>query len=233
MPPAVHLSATHTSSSQHIPAGAAAAEAASRKLLTAQRSLQQGRPNWGQGWQQQWNQGQGQGGGNRGQGNSGSSAGSAAGGGNSRPNRNRNKGDVSSLSRFAGGAQGLRGRPRQTIAAPTTGPASTLYQGFRRGGGNAKANAQSLAETYNSNSEAAATAVASAATEGGASSTAVAEAVAATTVAAPNVAPGERQRLPCGLIPEQGLVRCLRVCAYVASTCSEHEPETLAHSLTC
>jgi len=78
--------------------------------------------------------------------------------------------------------------PRQTIAAPTSGPGLGLYQGLRRGG-NAKANAQSLAETFNSNSEAAATAVASAATEGG-SSSAVAEAVAQTTVSHPNIAPG-------------------------------------------
>lgn len=102
--------------------------------------------------------------------------------------RNR-KGDVRTLSALTAPTQGLRNVPRQAIAPPTTGPASTLYQGFRRGG-SAKANAQSLADTFSSNSEAAATAVASAATEGG-SSAAVAEAVAQTTVSHPAIAPGE------------------------------------------
>lgn len=102
--------------------------------------------------------------------------------------RNR-KGDISTLSALTAPTQRLRNVPRQTIAAPTSGPGLGLYQGLRRGG-NAKANAQSLAETFNSNSEAAATAVASAATEGG-SSSAVAEAVALTTVSHPNIAPGK------------------------------------------
>jgi len=143
-----------------------AADASSRKLL-ADRNLQQ---NWGN---RPW-----------GGSNAGSSAGAASG---SRPTINRNKGDVGSLSRLTSPVQSYRNRPRQTILAPTAGPAGLLYQGLRRPG-NAKAAAQSLAETYNSNSEAAATAVASAATEGG-SSSAVAEAVAQTSVAAPNVAP--------------------------------------------
>jgi hypothetical protein len=104
------------------------------------------------------------------------------------PNPRNRKGDLSALSTLTAPTQGLRGMPRQTIAPPTTGPASTLYQGLRKGG-NARANAQSLAETFRSNSDAAATAVASAATDGGASF-AVAEAVAQTTVNHPSVAPG-------------------------------------------
>lgn len=114
-----------------------------------------------------------------------------------RPTQDRNrKGDISALNSVLSPVQGYRNAPRQTIAPPTTGPASTLYQGLRRGG-NAKANAQSLAETFNTNSEAAATAVASAATEGG-SSAAVAEAVAQTTVSHPGIAPGENNTAPAG-----------------------------------
>lgn len=143
----------------------------------------QGRP-----WQQGWQPGNS---GNRGppfgqQGGAG--AGSGAGSGN-RPDPNRNKGDVGSLSRFTGGVQGYRNRPRQTIAAPVIGPGLSLVQGLRKRG-NAKAAASSLAETFGSNQEAAATSLASAATEGG-NSMAVAEAVAQTSVAAPNVAARE------------------------------------------
>lgn len=108
-----------------------------------------------------------------------------------KPNRNKNKGDINSLSGLTGGALGYRGRPRTTIAPPTTGRAGTLFQDMRRSG-NARATAQSLADTYGSNSEAAANAVASAATQSsGSEASAVAEAIAQTTVAAPNVAPGE------------------------------------------
>jgi len=160
---------------------AAAVDGTSRKLL-------QGRP-WQQGWQPgnsgnrgpPWGQGQGQGS------SAGAGSGASAGKDNSnRPNPNRNRGDVNSLSRFTGGASSYRNRPRQTIAAPTSGPGLGLYQGLRKRG-NAKAAANSLAETFGSNQEAAATSLASAATDGG-NSMAVAEAVAATSVAAPNVA---------------------------------------------
>lgn len=127
-----------------------------------------------------------------------SAKGTAQAGSQSRPQQNpRNrKGDISALNALTSPVQGLRNVPRQSIAPPTTGPASTLYQGLRRGG-NAKANAQSLAETFNSNSEAAATAVASAATEGG-SSVAVAEAVAQTTVSHPGIAPGTHMHMSGG-----------------------------------
>lgn len=179
-------------------AGAAADADSSRKLL-------QGRP-WQQGWQP-GNQGQGQGwgqGGNRQPGGgAGSSAGSGASAGSgNRPNPNRNKGDKNSLSRFTGGAQGYRSRPRQTIAAPTSGPGLGLYNGLRKRG-NAKATAQSLAETFGSNQEAAATSLASAATEGG-NSMAVAEAVAQTSVAAPNVA--AREFWACAVVVIKGRV---------------------------
>jgi hypothetical protein len=175
----------------------AAADAANRKLLS-DRNLQQGRPweqflpgNQGPG-NRPGNQGQGQGNRPQGFGGSGSSAGSgaAAGGGQNRdrPNPNRNKGDRGSLSRLNSQALNLRNRPKQAILVPTTGLGSDIFKGLRTRG-NSRAAAKSLAEAFGSNSEAAATGLASAATEGGRSE-AVAEAVAATTVAAPNVAPG-------------------------------------------
>lgn len=99
-----------------------------------------------------------------------------------------NRGDVSSLSGLTSSVTGLRNRPRQSILAPTTGPANTLLQGLRKGG-NAKSVAQSLTEAFGMNADAAATAVASAATEGGPSMS-VAEAVAQTALSAPNVAAG-------------------------------------------
>lgn len=187
----------------------AAADAANRKLLT-DRSLQQNRPweqfipgNQGQGQGQgnngnngnRGNQGQGQGNRPQGFGGSGSNAGSGAsagaGGGQNkdRPNPNRNKGDRNSLSRLNSQALGLRSRPVQTILAPTTGLGSDVYKGLRTRG-NSRAAAKTLAEAFGSNSEAAATGLASAATADGGRSAAVAEAVAATTVSAPNVAPG-------------------------------------------
>ena len=146
------------------------------------------------------------------------------GGGNRGNPRRSNKGDVNSLSGLTSQVQGLRNRPRQSILAPTSGPASTLYQGLRKGG-NSRAAAKSLADTFGSNADAAATAVASAATEGG-SSTAVAEAVAQTSVAAPNIAPGGscgqvRQHLSCDTVAaRQGACnRCKQAAAALPASC--------------
>lgn len=163
-----------------------------------------GGQNWGQGWNQGQNWGQGQApnwppGQNWGQG-FGGSGGSAGDKGDNKPqggnkpqeNPNRNKGDSGSLSRATRGAQNFRNKPQRTIAAPTTGPGLNVYNGLRTRG-NAKNAARDMASLWGSNSEAAANALTSAATSGS-DRIGVAEAVAATTVAAPNVAPGGLRR---------------------------------------
>lgn len=100
------------------------------------------------------------------------------------------KGDLSSLSPLISPVQSYRSVPAQRIT-PKSAPAANLAAGLRRGG-NAKAAAQSLAQTYSSNSDEAATAVASAATESSSGDTsAVAEALAQTSVSHPNIAPCE------------------------------------------